>query len=83
MAGAYCNFCGRRCFVYREVILVGQVMWSGHMATCPDGKAHDQQVCGRNADTAHNPLAPTTPAPPEPGHAHHHHTAAAHLTAGR
>jgi hypothetical protein len=36
------------------------------MATCPDGKAHDQQVTGRNADTAHNPIASTTPTPLDP-----------------
>lgn len=58
MAGAYCKFCDRRCFVYREIIVVGQVLWGGHMATCPAGKAFDLKVAGRNADTAYNPCTP-------------------------
>lgn len=55
MAGAYCKFCDRRCFVFRQVIVDGEVVWSGHMATCKRGKAHDRFVLGQDADTAHNP----------------------------
>lgn len=61
MAGAYCRYCDRRCFVYRQVIVGGAVLWSGHMATCPAGKAHDRRALGQDADTAHNPAAHSTP----------------------
>lgn len=50
MAGAYC----RRCFVYR--VLPGG-SWSGHMATCTEGMAHDREVTGHDHTTANNPLA--------------------------
>ena len=55
MSGAYCQFCDHRCFVYRET----PDGWSGHMATCPQGMAHDRQQTGYDHTTAHNPLAPT------------------------
>lgn len=55
MAGAYCRYCGRRCFVYRQVIVGGEIVWAGHMATCADGKAHDRAAIGQDADTALNP----------------------------
>lgn len=53
--GAYCKFCDHRCFVYREVIVGGELVWSGHMATCSKGRAHDRAVLGVDADEAHNP----------------------------
>lgn len=56
MAGAYCRFCGRRCFVYRQVIVGGEIIWSGHLATCAEGKAWDRIKIGQDADTAHNPM---------------------------
>lgn len=56
MAGAYCKFCGQRCFVYREVIAAGALVWAGHMATCESGKEHDRKVLGMDSDTAHNPF---------------------------
>lgn len=55
MAGAYCRYCGQRCFVYREVIVEGEFVWGGHMATCASGKEHDRRSVGMDADTAHNP----------------------------
>jgi hypothetical protein len=57
MAGAYCMYCDRRCFVYREVIVGGEFLWGGHMATCEHGKQNDREAIGQDADTAHNPLA--------------------------
>lgn len=56
MAGAYCRFCGQRCFVYREVIVAGELVWAGHLATCAAGKVHDRASIGQDADTAHNPV---------------------------
>jgi hypothetical protein len=55
MAGAYCKFCDRRCFVARQVIVGGELVWSGHMATCHDGKEHDRKALGMDSETAHNP----------------------------
>lgn len=49
MAGPYCQFCGRRCFVYRQVIVSGEVIWSGHMATCMKGREHDRAKLGTDA----------------------------------
>jgi len=57
MAGAYCNYCGHRCFVYREVIANGQRLWFGHMATCPQGMAHDRNRLGVDQREAFNPAA--------------------------
>lgn len=56
MAGSYCQYCGNRCFVYRQVIVGGELVWAGHMATCRDGKAHDRATFGQDADTAVNPI---------------------------
>jgi hypothetical protein len=56
MAGAYCTFCGRRCFVDRIVPDGPSQGWSGHMATCPAGMAHDRAVTGYDHTTAINPL---------------------------
>lgn len=55
--GAYCKFCDHRCFVYREVIVGGEVVWFGHLATCSQGRAHDRAALGVDADGAHNPAA--------------------------
>lgn len=55
MAGAYCKFCGRRCFVYRQVWAGGELVWAGHLATCGDGKRHDRASIGADSGTAHNP----------------------------
>jgi hypothetical protein len=51
MAGAYCRYCGLRCFVYRIVNGDG---W--HMATCAEGMAYDRKVLGVDHRTAINPL---------------------------
>lgn len=56
MAGAYCKFCGRRCFVYRVVPNGPRKGWGGHMATCPKGMEHDLKVLGHTSETAVNPL---------------------------
>lgn len=55
MAGAYCRYCDRRCFVDR---VLPDGSWSGHMATCPAGMAHDRAVTGHDHTTAINPYAP-------------------------
>lgn len=55
MAGAYCRFCGYRCFVLRRL---PDGSWSGHMATCTAGMAHDRHVLGHDHATAVNPLDP-------------------------
>lgn len=52
MAGAYCQFCGHRCFVYR-VLADGRGF---HLATCLKGMKHDRKVCGQDHTTAINPL---------------------------
>ncbi len=64
MAGAYCKFCDRRCFVYRVLRVGGQVLWSGHMATCAEGKARDRSTIGQDADTAENPHETAPEHPP-------------------
>lgn len=61
MAGSYCRYCGHRCFVLRRL---PDRSWSGHMATCPDGMAHDRRETGHDHTTAVNPLAKLpTPVP--------------------
>lgn len=55
--GPYCKFCDRRCFVYRQVIVGGEVIWAGAMATCPKGRAHDRARLGVDIAGAHNPAA--------------------------
>lgn len=57
MAGAYCMFCDQRCFVYRQVIVGGELMWAGHMATCERGRAHDKKHLGVDFEAAYNPAA--------------------------
>jgi len=56
MAGSYCQYCDRRCFVSRQVIVAGQLVWAGHMATCERGKEHDRNAIGMDSTTAHNPV---------------------------
>lgn len=48
MAGAYCTFCGHRCFVYRVIPAVpGDRSEQGfHMATCQRGMKHDRASTG-------------------------------------
>lgn len=55
MAGSYCRYCDHRCFVYREVVVGGETVWAGHMATCRDGAAHDKRELGVDFSQAHNP----------------------------
>lgn len=55
MAGAYCRYCDRRCFVFRQVIVDGQVVWAGHMATCTAGMHWDKSQLGVHSAQAHNP----------------------------
>jgi hypothetical protein len=57
MAGSYCQYCDLRCFVFRQVIVGGEVLWSGHMATCRDGAAHDRMTLGRDHATATSPVS--------------------------
>jgi len=56
MAGAYCKYCTRRCFVARQVIVGGELVWSGHMATCAGGMEHDRKALGMDSAEAHNPI---------------------------
>jgi len=56
VAGAYCKFCGRRCFVWRLVPDGPSKGWGGHMATCTEGMAHDLKVVGHTHLTAVNPI---------------------------
>jgi hypothetical protein len=52
MAGAYCKYCGLRCFVRR---FLPDGSWFGHLATCAGGMAHDREVTGYDYTTAINP----------------------------
>lgn len=54
MAGAYCQFCGNRCFVAR---IVNDRSW--HLATCHSGMAHDRKQLGHDHRTAENPVTGT------------------------
>lgn len=55
MAGSYCNYCEHRCFVERRIIVAGEAIWSGHMATCVKGREHDRRVLGVDESRALNP----------------------------
>jgi len=60
MAGAYCKFCGHRCFVYRVIPGEPGVRseWGGHLATCRRGMEHDrQQTGGYDHTNTVNPMA--------------------------
>ncbi|MGW3445659.1 hypothetical protein [Streptomyces sp. NPDC001076] len=56
MAGAYCKFCDRRCFVYRIIPDGSEKDWAGHLATCEAGMAHDREQTGHDHTTAINPV---------------------------
>lgn len=55
MAGAYCRYCDHRCFVYRQVVVGGEAVWAGHMATCHGGREHDRTALGVDETRARNP----------------------------
>ncbi len=63
MPGVYCRYCDHRCFVYRQVIVGGEIVWDGHMATCTKGAEHDKRSLGADFREAHNPYAQPEPAP--------------------
>lgn len=73
MAGAYCTFCGQRCFVSRIVPGGPYMGTSWHMATCPEGKNSDAMAFGGyNADSSLNPVTDEIPAEVSlRGQAHH------------
>lgn len=56
MAGSYCKFCGHRCFVLRVIPDGPQKGWTGHLATCRDGMAHDLGETGHTHISAINPV---------------------------
>lgn len=56
MAGAYCKFCGQRCFVYRIVPGGPNKGWAGHMATCQEGMRVDSETLGCTHLSAVNPV---------------------------
>jgi hypothetical protein len=56
MAGAYCKFCGRRCFVLRVIPDGTSGGWAGHLATCLAGMMHDLKMTGHTHITAVNPV---------------------------
>ena len=62
MAGAYCQFCGHRCFVDRVLPVDAQPAYNSgrrlHMATCLRGADFDRRVTGYDYRTAINPCAP-------------------------
>lgn len=60
MPGPYCRYCDHRCFVARTL---PDFSWSGHLATCPDGMAHDRKRLGFDHSTALN-LDPRGAVPP-------------------
>lgn len=54
MAGAYCKFCGDRCFVLRWI----PNSHVSHLATCERGMALDRERTGYDHTTAFNPCDP-------------------------
>lgn len=56
MAGPYCRFCDRRCFVYR---ILPDRSWAGMMATCAEGMAYDRGALRHDHTTAVNPVLVT------------------------
>ena len=56
MAGAYCKFCGTRCFVLRVIPDGPCKGWTGHLATCQRGMMHDFGKTGHTHITAVNPV---------------------------
>lgn len=61
MAGAYCKFCGQRCFVDR--VMPADSSWmpgkTVHLATCAKGAKYDREQSGYDFTTAANPYANT------------------------
>lgn len=55
MAGAYCKFCQARRFVDRVIPSGPMKGWTGHLATCQGGMAHDLKVTGHTHLSAVNP----------------------------
>ena len=59
MAGSYCTFCDRRCFVERR--MPDDARWRPgehvHLTTCEKGAAHDRQESGYDFTTAISYLA--------------------------
>jgi len=53
--GPYCKFCNQRCFVPVPADPPAYATQVGSsfsiLATCEDGKAHDQEILGWNLDT--------------------------------
>jgi len=56
MAGAYCKFCGHRCFVLRVLPSGPEQGRSFHLATCRDGMVHDLKMTDHTHITAINPV---------------------------
>lgn len=54
--GAYCKFCGRRCFVVRVIPDGPEKGWTGCLATCHRGMAYDLGETGHTHITAVNPV---------------------------
>ena len=54
--GSYCKFCQTRCFVVRVIPDGPSKGWSGCMATCQGGMAHDLAKTGHTHLTAVNPV---------------------------
>lgn len=58
MAGSYCRYCNRRCFVLRRLPADARGQFAGmdvHLATCQAGREHDLRTTGYDATTALNP----------------------------
>lgn len=56
MPGAYCKFCGHRCFVLRVIPDGPSKGRTIHLATCRDGMAHDLGEVGHTHVNAVNPV---------------------------
>jgi hypothetical protein len=54
--GAYCKFCGQRCFVVRVIPDGPCKGWSGCLATCQAGMMFDFGKTGHTHLTALNPV---------------------------
>lgn len=64
MAGSYCKFCDRRCFVLRVLPPNPRAPWTSgqslHLATCLSGAEFDRRQTGYDHTTAINPVDPPT-----------------------
>jgi hypothetical protein len=56
MAGAYCRYCDRRCFVLRVIPDGPEKGKSFHLATCRAGMEHDLKETGHTHISAVNPI---------------------------